>query len=61
LFVVTAKFSGRLKELQESRTGSLLQRGQSLSTIYFPQLVSSREEYLPALVNLKSLQASQFW
>ena len=54
------KTDGWIEELRVSRTGEMVERDTILLSIYSPQLVSSQQEYLLALKNLKALEKSPY-
>jgi RND family efflux transporter MFP subunit len=58
LAVINTKVSGWVERLYINATGDPVHRGQSLLSIYSPELVSAQEEYLLALRNLKNLGKS---
>jgi multidrug efflux pump subunit AcrA (membrane-fusion protein) len=60
LNVVTTKMDGWVERLYVRATGDPIRRGQNLLSIYSPELVTTQNEYLLALKNLKSLQKSGF-
>jgi len=47
--VINLKYSGWIEKLHVDRTGQRVRKGQSLFTVYSPELVSAQEEYLLAL------------
>jgi len=55
LAVINTKVNGWVEKLYVNATGDPVRRGQTLLTIYSPELVSAQEEYLLALKNLKTL------
>jgi RND family efflux transporter MFP subunit len=55
---INTKVSGWVEHLYINATGDPVHRGQTLLSIYSPELVSAQEEYLLALRNLKSLEKS---
>jgi len=57
---VNIKFSGWIEKLHVDETGQQVRRGQAMLEIYSPELVSTQEEYLLALRNMKKLGASPF-
>lgn len=57
---VTIKFHGWIEQLFVSATGDHVKRGQTLFTIYSPDLVASQEEYLLALQGRKQMGESEF-
>jgi membrane fusion protein, copper/silver efflux system len=57
---VSTKVGGWVEELFADFTGSLVNRGQPLLTIYSPELVSTQEEYLLALRARRSWEKSPF-
>ena len=58
LAVINTKVDGWVDRLYVNATGDPVRRGQTLLSIYSPDLVSAQEEYLLALRNLKSLEKS---
>ncbi len=58
LTMVHSKFSGWAEEVFVNKTGEHVKKGQTLLTIYSPELVSTQEEYLLALANAKVLALS---
>ena len=56
---VTIKFHGWIEQLFVSATGDHVKKGQSLFTIYSPDLVASQEEYLLALQGRKQMGESE--
>jgi RND family efflux transporter MFP subunit len=58
LAVVNTKVDGWVERLYVNATGDPVRRGQTLLTIYSPQLVSAQEEYLLALRNAQGLKQS---
>ena len=58
LNVITTKMDGWVDRLYVRATGDPIRRGQNLLSIYSPELVTTQEEYLLALNNLKSMQNS---
>ncbi len=60
LAVITTKVNGWVERLYVNATGDPVRRGQSLLSIYSPELVSAQEEYLLARRNLKSQEQSPF-
>jgi Cu(I)/Ag(I) efflux system membrane fusion protein/cobalt-zinc-cadmium efflux system membrane fusion protein len=58
LNVLTTKVDGWVDRLYVNATGDPVRKGQTLLSIYSPDLVSSQEEYLLALRNLKAMQKS---
>lgn len=59
LSTITTKVSGWVERLYVNATGDSVRRGQTLLSIYSPDLVSSQEEYLLAVRNLKTMKNSQ--
>ncbi len=55
---ITTKVSGWVERLYVNATGDPVRKGQALLSIYSPDLVSSQEEYLLALRNLKAMKTS---
>ena len=60
LNIITTKMDGWVERLYVRATGDPIHRGQNLLSIYSPELVTTQNEYLLALKNLKSLQKSGF-
>jgi RND family efflux transporter MFP subunit len=58
LKVLTTKVNGWVDRLYVNATGDPVRRGQTLLSIYSPDLVSAQEEYLLAVRNLKTMQKS---
>jgi RND family efflux transporter MFP subunit len=58
LAIINTKVSGWVERLYINATGDPVRRGQTLLSIYSPDLVSAQEEYLLALRNLTSLEKS---
>jgi Cu(I)/Ag(I) efflux system membrane fusion protein len=58
LTMIHSKFSGWAEQVLVNKTGEHVNKGQTLLTIYSPELVSTQEEYLLALANAKVLQKS---
>jgi len=58
LSTITTKVNGWLERLYVNATGDPVRKGQALVSIYSPELVSSQEEYLLAVRNLKAMQKS---
>jgi multidrug efflux pump subunit AcrA (membrane-fusion protein) len=56
---IHTKVSGWVEEVFVDYVGRQVQRGESLLTVYSPELVSTQNEYLLALRNRAELQASQ--
>ena len=54
------KVEGWIEELKVDKTGETVKKGDVLVSIYSPKLVSTQQEYLLALNNLKSLENSPF-
>jgi len=57
---VSPKIGGWIEELYVDFTGQVVKKGDSLLTIYSPELVSTQQEYLLALQSKKSLIKSLF-
>ena len=57
---VSTKFHGWIEQLFVSATGDRVKKGQTLFTIYSPDLVASQEEYLLALQGRKQMGESEF-
>ncbi len=60
LYRMHPKTEGWIEELQVDTTGAPIRHGDILLSIYSPQLVSTQQEYVLALNNLKTLQDSSF-
>jgi RND family efflux transporter MFP subunit len=60
LSVINTKVSGWVERLYINATGDPVRKGQTLLSIYSPELVSAQREYLLALKNLKGLGKSPF-
>ncbi len=60
LAVISPKVAGWVDRLYINATGDPVRRGQALLSIYSPDLVSSQDEYLLALRNLKNLEKSPY-
>ena len=60
LAVISPKVAGWVDRLYINATGDPVRQGQALLSIYSPDLVSSQDEYLLALRNLKSLEKSPY-
>ncbi|MFZ2087790.1 MAG: efflux RND transporter periplasmic adaptor subunit [Desulfobaccales bacterium] len=58
LTVVTTKLTGWVERLFVRATGDPIRQGQNLLSLYSPELVTTQEEYLIALRNLKSMEKS---
>jgi RND family efflux transporter MFP subunit len=58
LSTITTKVNGWLERLYVNATGDPVRKGQAMVSIYSPELVSSQEEYLLAVRNLKAMQNS---
>jgi RND family efflux transporter MFP subunit len=58
LAVINTKVNGWVERLYVNATGDAVRKGQALLSIYSPELVSSQDEYLLALKNLKSMEKS---
>jgi len=54
------KTDGWIGKLRVDETGEQVKKDQILLSIYSPQLVSSQEEYLLAMSNMKTLKSSPF-
>jgi Cu(I)/Ag(I) efflux system membrane fusion protein/cobalt-zinc-cadmium efflux system membrane fusion protein len=57
---VNIKVSGWIEKLHVDETGQQVRRGQAMLEIYSPELVSTQEEYLLAVRNMKKLEGSPF-
>lgn len=60
LSTINTKVSGWVERLYVNATGDPVRRGQTLLSIYSPDLVSAQDEYLLALQNLKTLEKSPY-
>ncbi len=60
LSVVNTKINGWVERLYVKATGDPIRKGQSLLSLYSPELVSTQQEYLLALKNRKNLEKSPF-
>ncbi len=60
LHTINAKIEGWVEKLYVNFEGETVKKGQSLLTIYSPELVSTQEEYLLALRSRERLGDSQF-
>lgn len=58
LSTITTKVSGWIERLYVNATGDPVRKGQALLSLYSPDLVSSQEEYLLAVRNLKAMKSS---
>jgi Cu(I)/Ag(I) efflux system membrane fusion protein len=58
LNVITTKVDGWVERLYVNATGDPVRKGQTLLSIYSPDLVSAQEEYLLAVRNLKVMKNS---
>jgi Cu(I)/Ag(I) efflux system membrane fusion protein len=58
LNVITTKVDGWVERLYVNATGDPVRKGQTLLSIYSPDLVSAQEEYLLAVRNLKTMKNS---
>ena len=58
LATITTKVNGWVERLYVNATGDPVRKGQTLLSIYSPELVSSQEEYLLALRNLQAMKSS---
>jgi RND family efflux transporter MFP subunit len=58
LATITTKVNGWVERLYVNATGDPVRQGQTLLSLYSPELVSSQEEYLLALRNLKTMKPS---
>jgi Cu(I)/Ag(I) efflux system membrane fusion protein/cobalt-zinc-cadmium efflux system membrane fusion protein len=58
LAVINTKVNGWVERLYVNATGDAVRKGQALLSIYSPELVSSQDEYLLALRNLKAMKSS---
>jgi Cu(I)/Ag(I) efflux system membrane fusion protein/cobalt-zinc-cadmium efflux system membrane fusion protein len=60
LSVINTKINGWVERLYVNATGDSIRRGQTLLSLYSPELVTAQREYLLALKNLKTLGKSPF-
>ena len=60
LSMINTKVSGWVERLYVNATGDPVRQGQTLLSIYSPDLVSAQDEYLLALRNLKNLEKSPY-
>jgi len=60
LSTINTKVNGWVERLYINATGDPVRRGQTLLSIYSPELVSGQQEYLLALKNLKTLESSPY-
>ena len=58
LAVINTKVNGWVERLYVNATGDAVRKGQALLSIYSPELVSTQDEYLLALRNLKAMEKS---
>jgi RND family efflux transporter MFP subunit len=58
LAILNTKVDGWVDRLYVNATGDPVRKGQTLLSIYSPELVSAQEEYLLAVRNLKAMQHS---
>jgi Cu(I)/Ag(I) efflux system membrane fusion protein/cobalt-zinc-cadmium efflux system membrane fusion protein len=58
LSTITTKVNGWVERLFVNATGDPVRKGQTLLSLYSPDLVSSQEEYLLAVRNLKAMKDS---
>ena len=58
LATITTKVNGWVERLYVNATGDPVRKGQTLLSLYSPDLVSSQEEYLLAVRNLKAMKNS---
>jgi RND family efflux transporter MFP subunit len=58
LSAITTKVNGWVERLYVNATGDPVRKGQTLLSLYSPELVSSQEEYLLAVRNLKAMRNS---
>ncbi len=56
LTIITTKVDGWVERLYVNATGDPVRKGQTLLSIYSPELVTTQEEYLLALRNLKAMK-----
>lgn len=55
---VTVKYAGYIGRLYAEETGRPVRRGQTLFTLYSPELYAAQQEYLAALASQKAAQAT---
>ena len=58
LTMIHSKFNGWAAQILVGKTGERVKKGQTLLTIYSPELVSTQEEYLLAIANARVLAQS---
>ncbi|HZK13467.1 MAG TPA: efflux RND transporter periplasmic adaptor subunit, partial [Desulfobaccales bacterium] len=58
LATITTKVDGWVERLYVNATGDPVRKGQTLLSLYSPDLVSSQQEYLLAVRNLKAMKSS---
>jgi len=58
LATITTKVNGWVERLYVNATGDPVRKGQTLLSLYSPDLVSSQQEYLLAVRNLKAMKNS---
>ncbi len=58
LAIINTKINGWVEQLYANATGEPVRKGQTLLSIYSPELVSAQEEYLLALNNYQALAKS---
>ncbi|MDI6854563.1 MAG: efflux RND transporter periplasmic adaptor subunit [Deltaproteobacteria bacterium] len=58
--VVNTKINGWVERLYVKATGDPIRKGQSLLSIYSPELVATQQEYLLALKNRRNMEKSPF-
>jgi RND family efflux transporter MFP subunit len=59
LNVITTKMNGWVERLYVKATGDPIRKGQTLLSIYSPELVTTQQEYLLALRNSQAMKKSQ--
>jgi len=59
-YSVSTKVTGWIEKLYVNTEGQRVKKGEALLEIYSPELVSTQEEYLLALDNLKKLETSPY-
>ncbi|HEX9671049.1 MAG TPA: efflux RND transporter periplasmic adaptor subunit, partial [Thermoanaerobaculia bacterium] len=55
---VTVKFAGYIGDLRVNETGQAVRRGQTLFTLYSPELYAAQQEYLVALRSQRAAQGT---
>ncbi len=60
MFWVNTKFDGWIEKVYVNYVGQAVRKGEPLFEVYSPELVSTQEEYLSALVYREKMEASGF-